>query len=147
MKITSEVGTIEEVIAIDRQIPEFDGRTTRHRLESKLTNTNHLILVAKVNGIPVAYKIGYALSKQAFYSWLGGVIPRFRKLGIATKLRNQQEMWARESGYSSVCVKSMNRYPAMLQLLISSGYQINGYENNGTEANSKINFIKTLEIE
>jgi hypothetical protein len=38
----------------------------------------------------------------------------------------------------------MNQYQAMLQLLISSGYQISGYEDNGCTATSKINFIKQL---
>ncbi|MDN3679282.1 GNAT family N-acetyltransferase [Vibrio tapetis subsp. quintayensis] len=144
MNITCDVGTIDDVVVIDHQIPEFDGRTTSERLTSRLKQTRDLILVAKVDDVPVAYKIGYSLSDSEFYSWLGGVIPRFRQQGIATMLRKRQEEWAYQAGYSSISVKSMNRYPAMLQLLISSGYQINGYENNGTEANSKIQFIKKL---
>ncbi|SON48470.1 GNAT family N-acetyltransferase [Vibrio tapetis] len=144
MNITCEAGTIDHVIAINHQIPEFDDRTTFNYLASRLTNTCHLILIAKVDDVPVAYKIGYALSDSEFYSWLGGVVPRYRKQGIATILRENQESWAFNSGYSSISVKSMNQYPAMLQLLISSGYQINGYEDNGTKENSKIQFIKTL---
>lgn len=147
MNITCDVGTIDDVVVIDQQIPEFDGRITRERLTSRVKQTRDLILVAKVDDVPVAYKIGYALSGSEFYSWLGGVIPRFRQQGIATMLRKRQEEWAYQAGYSSISVKSMNRYPAMLQLLISSGYQINGYENNGTEGNSKIQFIKKLSFQ
>ena len=100
--------------------------------------------MAKVNGGAVGYKLGYALSSSVFYSWLGGVIPAYRQMGIASSLSQQQEDWARKSGYEHVEVKSMNRYPAMLQLLISSGYRITGYEDRGDENTSKICFSKTL---
>lgn len=144
MEIRCEAGTIDEVLLVDAQIPEFTKQTGRQRLESRLLDKRHLILVAKVNGTPVAYKIGYQLTNDQFYSWLGGVHPNYRKQGIATQLRQQQETWAQAAGYSAISVKSMNRYPAMLQLLISSGYSINGYEDNGDELESKILFIKRL---
>ncbi|MEH6451640.1 MAG: hypothetical protein V7782_01235 [Psychromonas sp.] len=92
----------------------------------------------------MGYKIGYALSDTEFYSWLGGFSCDYRRRGVAVKLRNHQETLALKSGYSSISVKSMNRYPAMLQLLISSGCQINGYENNGSVENSKIQFLQQL---
>ena len=41
----------------------------------------------------------------------------------------------------------MNRYPAMLQLLINSSYQIHGYQANEDDKygeNGKILFIKKL---
>lgn len=144
MKILFDIGTIDDVLIVDAQIPEFDGRTTRQTLESRLRDKPHLILVAKEGKAPVAYKIGYQISKGEFYSWLGGVTPACRKQGIATKLRTQQELWALTSGYTKISVKSMNRYPAMLQLLISSGYAISGYEDNGTQLASKICFLKEL---
>lgn len=144
MTITIEVGSIEQVLFIDSHINEFDGTTTRESIESKLKNRAHLILIAKYDGVLAGYKIGYALSNSEFYSWLGGVSSDYRKRGIATKLRNCQEQWAISSGYSAIRVKSMNRYPAMLQLLISSGYKINDYENIGSVDNSKIHFIKQL---
>lgn len=138
------LGTITDVLAVDAQIPEFDGRTTANKLMNKLANKANLILIASHNDKPVAYKVGYALSSTEFYSWLGGVCPKYRKQGVATELRKRQELWALENGYSSICVKSMNQYQAMLQLLISSGYYISGYEDNGCVANSKIIFIKYL---
>ncbi|MDD9177605.1 MULTISPECIES: hypothetical protein [Aliivibrio] len=41
----------------------------------------------------------------------------------------------------------MNRYPAMLHLLISSGYHISGYEEEGSTDKSKIKFIKYIMAE
>lgn len=144
MNITITTGSIDEVLSIDAQIPEFDGQTTKHSLQQRLTNKDSLILIAYANGKPIGYKLGYAKSKTAFYSWLGGVIPSHRKQGIATKLRQFQESWAIDNHYASINVKSMNRFPTMLQMLISSGYQICGYQDNGNEQNSKIRFIKYL---
>lgn len=139
-----EIGNVEDVLNVDAQIPEFDGRTTYQKIQTRFANKSALILVAKVGERPVAYKIGYALSNKQFYSWLGGVIPAYRQQGIATKLREKQEAWVLSRGYSEIYVKSMNRYPAMLQLLIASGYQVSGYEDNGTVCSSKVCFVKAL---
>lgn len=144
MKFDFHLGTIDEVLEVDAQIPEFDGRTTANKLTTKLAGKAHLILIATVDNKPVAYKVGYALSDCEFYSWLGGVTINYRKLGIATELRKQQERWAIDNGFNAISVKSMNQYPAMLQLLISSGYQISGYQDNGSVNHSKVLFIKQL---
>lgn len=146
MKIDLRIGTIADVLTVDSQIPEFDGRTTADKLTLRLAGKANLILVAYVQEQPVGYKIGYEISGIEFYSWLGGVVPLYRKQGIATKLREKQESWAAESGFDAISVKSMNQYPAMLQLLIASGYQISGYEDNGSLASNKIKFIKYIRV-
>ncbi len=142
--ISIRLGTLEDVLKVDGQIPEFDGRTTLQKLTSRIADKPHLILIACVETLPIGYKIGYQLNNDEFYSWLGGVSPKYRKQGIATALRHAQEKWAKQHGYKSISVKSMNRYPAMLQLLISSGYQISGYIDNGDVHSSKIQFKITL---
>lgn len=144
MNFDIHLGTIDEVLYVDAKISEFDGRTTASKLMAKLTGKVHLILIASHNKKPIAYKIGYEVSNAEFYSWLGGVDPNYRKQGVATKLLEQQELWAINHGYSAISVKSMNQYQAMLQLLISNDYQISGYEDNGCTASSKIKFIKQL---
>lgn len=142
MKI--EIGSINDVLAIDAQIPEFDGRNTQQKLTQRLSDLPHLILIAKVDGALAGYKLGYQLNEREFYSWLGGVLPQYRQQGIATALRLHQEAWAKQSGYRSIQVKSMNRYPNMLHLLISSDYQIVGYEQGPSQASGKILFSKQL---
>ena len=130
-KIEYVEGCLSDILLVNTQIPEFDRRITRADLQLRLNKKTHLLLVAKINGGAVGYK-------------LGGVIPAYRQMGIASSLSQQQEDWAQKSGYEHVEVKSMNRYPAMLQLLISSGYRITGYEDRGDENTSKICFSKTL---
>ncbi|WP_208892251.1 hypothetical protein [Vibrio anguillarum] len=62
MKFDFRLGTIDEVLEVDAQIPEFDGRTTASKLMAKLTGKTHLILIASHNEKPMAYKIGYEIS-------------------------------------------------------------------------------------
>ena len=144
MTFTFEQGTVEDVVAVGRQIPEFAQHPSKREIETRLNGREFLVLAAKSNGEAVAYKIGYAISNTEFYSWLGGVIPKFRGEGLATELRQRQENWAFEKGYSTISVKSMNRFSAMLHLLIKSGYQVRGYEDNGSIESSKICFVKDL---
>lgn len=139
-----EQGTIDDILNIDAQIPELDAKTTRDKLVSRLASVPHLILLAKVDGATVGYKAGYEVNDTEFYSWLGGVIPAFRKQGIATALRKHQESWAKEARYTSISVKSMNRYMNMVQLLLSSGYKIVGYEAGQSLYGGKIKFHKHL---
>lgn len=144
MNIKIEIGTLANIVAISAQIPEFDRETTLERLKARLDQAVHLILVAKLYGDIVGYKVGYQLSDATFYSWIGGVIPTHRNHGIATLLLKQQEQWAIDAGYKQIKVKSMNRYPHMLKMLISNGYEIIGVEGKATAAEPKIVFQKPL---
>ena len=92
----------------------------------------------------VGFKIGYEQSTTQFYSWLGGVHFKYRRLGIAKKLLIKQEQWAAEQGYKHIHVKSMNRFPQMLTMLITNGYHISGYVDKQSTMQSKIKFVKQL---
>lgn len=144
MNINIEIGTLADIVSISAQIPEFDRVTTFERLKARLDEAVHLILVAKIDGVIVGYKIGYQLTDETFYSWIGGVIPTHRNHGIATQLLKHQEKWAIDAGYKQIKVKSMNRYPHMLKMLISNGYEIIGVEGKATAAEPKIVFQKPL---
>lgn len=144
MNIEIRIGTIEEAISVHKLIPEFDGELTEQTLIGRFSGSQSLILIASVNDKIVGYKLGYYTSNTEFYSWLGGVIPECRKAGIANKLRLEQESILANNSVSTIRVKSMNRFPNMLRMLISKGYVIEGYENNGSPDNSKILFIKYL---
>lgn len=166
MQLEIEIGEIKDALKVDANIPEFsteienvDARintaintettsTREAQMQTRLAGKTTLILVAKVDGKLAGYKIGYQISGEIFYSWLGAVLPEYRRLGIARALREYQESWAINAGYSEINVKSMNCFPAMLQMLIASGYHIYGYEQSEQgSANSgagKILFRKVL---
>ncbi|MCH2087004.1 MULTISPECIES: GNAT family N-acetyltransferase [unclassified Pseudoalteromonas] len=135
---------LEDLLFIDSQIPEFDGRNTLSKLQAQCADVDHLALVAYIDNEPVAYKLGYALDSNTFYSWLGAVAPKCRGHGIAQALLNAQEAWVKANNYQTIKVKSMNRFPAMLSLLIKNGYSIVGYEDRGSLRTSKILFTKDI---
>ncbi|WP_417656839.1 GNAT family N-acetyltransferase [Pseudidiomarina aestuarii] len=144
MNIKIKIGTLADIVTIGAQIPEFDRVTTLERLKARLDGADHLILVAKIEDAIVGYKVGYQLSDETFYSWIGGVIPTHRNHGIATLLLKHQEHWAIEAGFKKIKVKSMNRYPHMLKMLISNGYKIVCVEGGADTEERKIVFSKPL---
>ncbi|QDE29556.1 GNAT family N-acetyltransferase [Shewanella polaris] len=144
MKYKCDLGTISDIVSVLAQVPEFGPEISADIIEKRLAEKKHLILIARYHNVPVGFKLGYELTDGLFYSWLGGVAPEHRKMKVASQLRLLQESWAIENGFNTIRVKSMNQFPAMLQMLIASGYQICGYENNGSITSSKIEFIKCL---
>ena len=141
-----EFGSVDDIVDLSAKLPEFDKIMTREFLLSRLDRAVSLILVARIEETLVGYKIGYELTKDTFYSWLGGVVPKYRKNGIATILLNYQENYLRNSGYKQIKVKSMNRFPNMLRLLISKEYEIVSIEEGSCLLENKIVFIKNLAI-
>ena len=125
--------SIAEAIAVQSEIPELGSRSSRERYEARLEGRRHLVLVAETDGRPVGYKVGYEHTPEVFYSWLGGVVPASRGRGVATALRRRQEAWARSCGYERLRVKSMNRFPSMLRLLVGAGYSIISTEGAGDD--------------
>ena len=136
-------GTIEEAWQVLQAIPEFDQRRSLAQLQERLP-ADALVLIAEADGQSVGFKLGYAAEDGSLYSWLGGVLPAHRKSGLAQRLLEVQEAWASAHGFAAVTVKSMNRYPAMLRLLIRNGYQIRLVEHFGDTARERIHFIKSL---
>ena len=105
----------------------------------------HLIVVAEVDQILVGFKIGYLKNNVEFYSWLGGVVPGYRQTGIAQELLLFQETYVKKLGVKNISVKSMNRFPSMLRMLIKNGYQIESVQFYGDSEKERINFVKLLE--
>ncbi|MGX9697679.1 GNAT family N-acetyltransferase [Janthinobacterium lividum] len=136
-------GSIAEAWHVLQAIPEFDQRRSLAQLQERLP-ASALVLIAEADGQPVGCKLGYAAEDGSLYSWLGGVLPAHRKTGLAQRLLEAQEAWASAHGFAAVTVKSMNRYPAMLRVLIRNGYQIRVVEHYGDPARERIHFIKAL---
>ncbi len=137
------MGNIEEAWQVLQAIPEFDQRRSLAQLRDRLP-AGALILIAEADGQPVGFKLGYGAEDGSLYSWLGAVLPAHRKTGLAQRLLEAQEAWAAENGFAAVTVKSMNRYPSMLRLLIRNGYQIRLVEHFGDPARERNHFIKPL---
>ena len=100
------------------------------------------VFEARSEGALVGFKIGYALTQTRYYSWLGGVVPEYRRDGVAQALLSEQEERVRGVGYLRIRVKSMRKFPGMLALLQTNGYTL--VPARGGADSAKLTFEKRL---
>lgn len=81
----------------------------------------------------VGFKFGYAEDAETFYSWLGGVLPEFQNLGLASELIKQQHEWCREKGFRKILARTRNDYVAMLRLNFNFGFKIVGTQKSAAD--------------
>lgn len=139
-------GTIAECIEISEKIPEFSsGNYDEAAYLQRLSNTQYLILVAEKDQQVVGFKVGYDRYQDgSFYSWLGGVLPEYRKDSVAIQLAEEQEKWALASGFDAIRLKTRNRFRAMLIFALKNGFLIENIEIKETVENNRINLRKLL---
>ena len=144
--VTIRHGTVAECVAISQQIPEFsDGIYDEKAYETRLFNTNSLILVALDGSTPVGFKVGYQRDNDgSFYTWMGGVLPDYRKLHIAQKLADAQEAWVVEKGFDAIVLKTRNCFRGMLIFAIKNGFCIEAVEQKDVIEDYRIILRKKL---
>lgn len=142
--ITVREASLKEILALYHRLPEFEDCRSEADLQARLAGNQTSQLIACVNGLPAGFKLGYALSETEFYSWLGGVLPEFRRDGVAQALLAAQEKWAVEQGYRTLSVKTRNKFRGMLMMLLKNGYQLIEMERKGDPADSRLLLQKSL---
>lgn len=93
-------------------------------LEELHNKHNLLTCLAISNDEVIGFKMGYELSPDIFYSWLGGVHSSSREQGIASKLMALQHKLLKNAEYKTVQTKSRNTRKEMLILNIKHGFDI-----------------------
>lgn len=112
--------TLQNILRFHRQIFEDSSSVLARMKQQK----ELVICLAMVDEQIVGYKMGYALSDQTFYSWLGGVDVHYRGQGIAKKLMDMQHAIIHKKGFRIVQTKTLNRFRPMLLFNIKSGFDI-----------------------
>lgn len=138
-----EPSDIATAVRVAAAIPEFQEPPLPAEYRRRLSDVPHLILVARSGSRPVGFKIGYERD-GSFYSWLGGVVPAHRRRGIARRLAEAQEEWARAQGYDHINFKTRNQHRAMLIFALNNGFQIVGFRQKETVATNRILLRKPL---
>lgn len=144
MNISISQGTIEEVIAISHRIPEFKDPYPLEEYHQRLKGRPHLILKAACEGQDVGFKVGYALDSKVFYTWFGGILPAYRKHGIARDLATEQENWARSEGFTTIRLKTRNYLKPMLIFALKSGFYISEIQPKPDLKDHRIVLLKSL---
>ncbi|WP_394390707.1 GNAT family N-acetyltransferase [Shewanella woodyi] len=136
---------LQSLMELNQAIPEFDNAYPMTEYQIRLSDKPMLALFIKVEGEVAGFKLGYELNNGQFYSWLGGILPEFRGLGLAKQLLLAQECWAKEQGYHQIEVKTLNRFTSMLKMLISNQYQITNLKQDTDKLElNKISLQKSL---
>lgn len=145
MEVQIVEGALTEALEVLKKLPEFDTLLANEYYFDKIEGSPNLVLLAQLDAKTVACKVGYDKYKDgSFYSWLGGVIPEFRTEGIARKLANAQESWARKRGYKSIKFKTLNRHKAMIIFAVKNGFEIYNLKPKDELENYRIEMIKDL---
>lgn len=139
------IGTVEEVVALSRQVTEFFQPYSEKTYEERLKDVPHLILIAEYDGEPAGFKVGYErYHHDTFYSWMGGVLPNFRRKGIATMLADEQEKWAKNRGYTKIMFKTRNRLTNMIHFGLNREFLIVDLIKTGKPEEYRIVMEKSL---
>ena len=97
--------------------------------EERVINTfdreDLLMLVAYLEEEPVGFKIGYRENRFVFYSAKGGVLPEYRRYGVARALLHDMMERVREKGYTRFAYDTFpNRHPGMTVLGLAEGFRV-----------------------
>jgi GNAT superfamily N-acetyltransferase len=145
MDIKIRKGTIQEAVALSKEVTEFFQPYSEKSYEERLEGVAHLILIATVDDKPVGFKVGYCrYGRETFYSWMGGVLDQYRRKGIATKLADEQETWAKTQGFIKVVLKTRNRLTKMIHFGLNRGFLIVDLIKKGDVKDYRIVMEKTL---
>lgn len=116
---------IEEIEHLEKLVFNKTFRPGRFAAEAPQKSQLMALLGYEDNQL-VAYKVGFALKNDTFYSWVGGVHPDHRRQGWALKLMNLQHHKLKEMGYKKVRTKTRSGYRGMLILNLNLGFEITG---------------------
>lgn len=124
MSLVISPGTVDEVVAISKVIPEFESPYDTAEYHKRLKGVFFLVLIARINQQPVGFKAGYALNHAVFYSWMGGVVESARRKGVAKALAAFQQKVLKEKGYTTIRTKTRAMHQAMLDFLLEDGFVV-----------------------
>jgi len=105
---------------------------------------NILQMIARMEDRPVGFFLGFELKPTVFFSWFYGVLPEFRRSGIASQLMDAVHDWARQQDYESIRFECHNHHRPMLHLSIALGYDIVGMRWDPDRGDNLVIFEKVL---
>ena len=121
--------------------PTRDEAAFRRRY---LGRHNILQMVAHVGDRPVGFFLGFELKPKVFFDWFYGVVPEFRRQGIASQLMDAVHDWARLNDYEAIRFECHNQHRPMLHLAIAQEYDILGIRWDPDRGANLVLFQKQL---
>lgn len=109
-----------------------------------LGRNNPLQLVAKIDGQPVGFFLGFELKPDTFFAWFYGVLPESRRMSIGSQLMEAAQSWAAQNGYEAIRLECHNQHRPMMHLAIDLGYDVVGIRWDADRAANLVLFEKAL---
>jgi len=116
----------------------------------RLSKGDPVIYIAKFDDMIIGNIISIK-KEDSLYLWILGVSEKFRKCGVASRLFELTEQYAKKNNFNSITTKVYNVSKEMLRISLKRGYKIvdmDKHESN-TEYNSvhlKLDLSKTLKF-
>lgn len=134
-----------EAFEVATAIPEFGNQAYNLQEYQSRLKPPSLVLIAYLQDQAVGFKAGYQRgAPDSFYSWMGGVVIEYRRMGVAKELARLQEAWARQQGFKKIWFKTRNRNRAMLQFALDNDYCIREVIPKSNILDHRIILEKTL---
>ena len=115
------------------------------RVIYRLDRDDLTLLLARVGGEAVGYKVGYGESRTTFYSAKGGVLDGWRRLGVARALLARMEDQARVLGYQRFAYDTFpNKHPGMTVLGLAEGFTVTAAGYNAAYRDFRLRFERDL---
>jgi GNAT superfamily N-acetyltransferase len=121
--------------------PAKDADSFRRRFRGRY---NILRMIARIQDRPVGFFLGFELKPTTFFAWFYGVLPDFRRQGIASQLMDAVHEWAKDHEYESIRLECHNSARAMLHLAIEMNYIIAGIRWEPERADNLVILEKTF---
>jgi GNAT superfamily N-acetyltransferase len=121
--------------------PARDVESFHRRFQGRY---NVLQLIARVDDRPVGFFLGFELKPTVYFAWFYGVLPDFRRQGIASQLMDAVHSWARQNDYESLRFECHNQHRPMLHLAIEQQYDIVGIRWDPDRGDNLVIFEKVL---
>lgn len=117
--------------------------------EDRIINTfergDLVILEALVDGVPAGFKIGYRENRFAFYSAKGGVMPAYRRKGVARALLAEMIRIAQKKGYRRFTFDTFpNLHPGMTIMALRLGFRIVRADYNSVYREYRVRFERPI---
>jgi len=109
-----------------------------------LGRNNALRLVARVDGQPVGFFLGFELKPDTFFAWFYGVLPECRRMSVGSLLMEAAQTWAAQQGYEAIRLECHNLHRPMMHLAIDLGYDVVGLRWDAARAANLVLFEKAL---
>ncbi len=102
------------------------------------------MLVAMIEDRHAGFVVGFELTPATYYCWVCGVVPDFRRAGIATQLMQAQQAWAKEHHYELMRFECQNQHRPMLHVAITEGFDLVGIRWDSATVHNVAIFEKEL---